>query len=89
MTRYRRHETLRLTALEGEGVVLHMGTRTYFTVTETGLTILEALVVPKTLPELVAVITSEYDVDDEHAETTVKAFLDRCIASTLIIEESS
>ena len=33
--RYQRHPDLRLTALEGEGVVLHLKERRYFTVNET------------------------------------------------------
>ena len=37
VTRYQRHPDLRLTALEGEGVVLHLKERRYFTVNETGL----------------------------------------------------
>lgn len=84
-TQYRRHDDIRLTALEGEGVVLHMGERRYFTVTETGLVILEALKSPRTFNELVDAITSEYDVTPEHAERSVRAFLDQCMKSSLII----
>ena len=53
-TRYQRHHAIRLTDLAGEGVVLHLGSRSYFTVTETGLVILEALKQPRTFDELVA-----------------------------------
>ena len=40
MTRYRRHPELRLTALEGEGVALHLGTRRYYSVSESGVDLL-------------------------------------------------
>ena len=40
---YSRHPELRLTAVEDEGVVLHLGSLRYFTVNETGRTILQAL----------------------------------------------
>ncbi len=86
--RYHRHADLRLTALEGEGVVLHMGTRTYFTVTETGLSILETLIEPKTFDELVAAIMAEYEVESGRAVDSVRGFLDRCLAASLILEQA-
>lgn len=88
-TQYRRHADIRLTALEGEGVVLHMGERRYFTVTETGLVILEALKSPRTFDDLVAAITNEYDVSVEHAQKSVQAFLDQCLQSSLIVENAA
>lgn len=83
---FRRHDDIRLTAMEGEGVVLHMGERRYFTVTETGLVILEALKSPRTFEQLVEAITNEYDVSAEHAATSVQAFLDQCLKSSLVVE---
>ena len=47
-TVYSRHADLRLTAVDDEGVVLHLGSLRYFTVNETGLTILKALTEPRT-----------------------------------------
>ncbi len=87
-TRFRRHTDIRLTALEGEGVVLHMGSRSYFTVTETGLTILEAIAEPKTFDEVVDAVTNDYDVERARAADSVRAFLDRCLASALVIEQA-
>lgn len=87
--RYHRDADLRLTALDGEGVVLHMGARRYFTVSETGLVILEAMVAPKTFEELVEAITSVYEVERPHAEASVRVFLDQCLASALIHETSA
>lgn len=88
MKQYRRHADIRLTALEGEGVVLHMGARRYFTVSETGLIILEALKQPQSFAQLVDAITAEYDVTQEKAECSVQAFLDQCVAAAVITEES-
>lgn len=85
--RYRRHPDLRLTALAGEGVALHVGARRYFTVNQTGLTILEALTTPRTLDELVERVLDEYEVPGEEAEATVRAFLDQCLASRLLEPE--
>jgi hypothetical protein len=81
-----RHADIRLTTLEGEGVVLHMGSRRYFTVTETGLTILEALKTPRTFEQLVDAIIADYDVGRERATNSVRQFVDRCKDASLILE---
>jgi hypothetical protein len=86
-TFYSRNPELRLTAIDGEGVVLHLGSMRYFSVNETGLTILKALETPKSLADLVAAVTDEYDVTDEIAESTTRAFLAKCGASKLLVEE--
>ncbi len=84
--RYRPHPDLRLSSLEGEGVVLHLGSRRYFTVSKTGLVILEALSSPRTLDELVAVVVEKYTITVEHATASVHGFLDRCREANLITE---
>jgi hypothetical protein len=85
--RYRRHSDLRITSLEGEGVVLHLGERRYFSVNDTGLTLLEATRDPRTFDELVASLVSEYEVSEEEAAATTRKFLDQCLASKVILEE--
>ena len=87
MLRYARHPDLRLTALEGEGVALHLGTRRYYSVSESGLDILEALAAPKTLAELVALLTAKYDVTVEQAEVTTREFLERGLSTGTLTAE--
>ncbi len=82
--RYTRHPDIRLTALAGEGVVLHLGSRRYFTVNETGLSILNALEQPSTFDQLVAAVCAEFDVDETTASATTLAFVDHCIQSDVI-----
>ncbi len=82
-----RHPELRLTSVEDEGVVLHLGSLRYFTVNETGRTILEALEQPRTLDELVKAITDEFDVTDALAESTAREFLDHCQSAKLLHTE--
>jgi hypothetical protein len=84
--RYRRHPDLRLTALEGEGVVLHLASREYFTVSETGLAILEPLERECTLDELVDSLVERYEVTRDQARESVRAFLDECLAEDLVLE---
>ena len=82
--RYRRHTDLRLTALEGEGIVLHLKERRYFTVNETGLVLLEALKEPRSFAELVAALLREYEVSEDTATETTKAFLDQCLGAAVV-----
>ncbi len=85
--RYSRHPDVRLTALEGEGVVLHLGTRRYFSVTETGLAILEALETPQTAEDLARALGARYAVTSDHAVASVQAFLERCRTLDVLLEE--
>ena len=81
---YRRHSDIRLTALEGEGVVLHLKERRYFSVNETGLVLLEALKQPRTFDELVAELLREYEVTEETAISTTREFLDHCLTTAVV-----
>ena len=82
--RYARHPNVRTTALEGEGVALHLDSRRYFTLNETGLALLEALAEPRTLDELVRVLTERFDVSAEDAAATTRAFLGQCVAAGVV-----
>lgn len=81
---YRRHPELRVAALEGEGVVLHLGTRRYYTVSESGLAILEALATPHTGDDLVALLRARYEVTADAAAASVDRFLDGCRRADLL-----
>jgi len=87
MIRYTRHHELRLTALEGEGVVLHLGSRRYYSVSESGLDLLEALRTPHTLAELVGVLTTKYTVSSAEAESATRAFVEQGQRSGLLTAE--
>ena len=86
---YARHPDLRLTALEGEGVALHLGTRRYYSVSESGLDILEALAAPKTLDELVAVLTAKYEVTLEQATASAGEVLEQALRSGMVTVEDA
>jgi Coenzyme PQQ synthesis protein D (PqqD) len=87
--RYKRHPELRLADVEGDGVVLHLGTRRYFSVSESGLALLQALEAPRTIPELVEVLLERYEVTPEQAEASVRQFLDTCRTAELLVEEGT
>lgn len=86
-TVFARHPDLRVTRVANEGMVLHLGTRRYFSVNETGISILEALETPRSLSEVVTAMTSEYDVTPQDAEATAMEFLDRCVDAGLLRRE--
>ncbi|HEU5262497.1 MAG TPA: PqqD family protein [Gemmatimonadales bacterium] len=83
--RYKRHPELRLSELEGEGVVLHLGTRRYFTLSESGLAMLEALAAPRSVDDLVQLLRGRYEVTAERAAEDVHEFLDRCREADLLV----
>lgn len=85
--RYKQHPELRLTEVEDEGVVLHLGTRRYFSVTESGLIILKALESPRTFDELVAALLDEYEVSEEEATSSAREFVDKCVEAKLLQTE--
>lgn len=88
-TRYHRRPELRLAPLEGEGVVLHLGTRRYYTVSESALTILEALAAPCTFEDLVACLLARYEVTPDHAAASVRRFLDGCRQADLLVNQEA
>jgi hypothetical protein len=85
--RYTRHPDLRLADVEGDGVVLHLGTRRYFSVSESGLVLLQALETPRSVQDLVQVLLERYEVSPEQAEASVRQFLDTCRVADLLLEE--
>ncbi len=88
-THYSRHPDLRLTELEGEGIVLHLGSRKYFSVSETGLLVLNALDSgPSTEGKLLGKLLEEYDVSPEIAEKNLREFLGRCLDARLLSKVS-
>ena len=83
--RYRCHDDLRMTELEDEGVVLHLGSRRYFTVSETGVAILEALKEQSSMAELVEHLLQHYDVSHKQASESVRKFIERCTEAKLVV----
>ena len=79
---------MRLTALEGEGVALHLGTRRYYSVSESGLDLLDALTEPRTLEQLVQVLTSKYEVTVAQATDSAREFVEHGVRTgVLVVEE--
>lgn len=85
---YLRHPDVRLADVEGDGVVLHLGSRRYFSVSESGLLLLQALEEPRTVADLTRVLEEQYEVTTEQAEASVRQFLDTChVADLLVVED--
>lgn len=54
--------------LENEAVVLHLGKGMYYGLNPVGATVWNALQQPKTIAELVAIVTGEFDVEEARCE---------------------
>lgn len=88
-TRYRLHASVRITALDSEGVALHLDTHRYFTINATGLTLLEALAEPRTSDELAAALVAGYDVGTPEAAATARAFIEQCLQRGVVVSVDS
>ena len=88
-TCYHRHPGLRLTSVEDEGIVLHLDTRQYFSVNETGLLILDALRRPQSADELVGVLRERYDVAADYARESILRFLASCQGRELVVRQDA
>jgi hypothetical protein len=76
---------MRVTALEGEGVALHLDTHRYYTLNGTGLRVLEALADSRSAPELGALLAAAYDVSAHDAEAATRAFLEQCETRGVVV----
>jgi hypothetical protein len=85
--RYRRGDSVRVAALETEGVLLHLGTRRYYTISESALALLEYLAAPRTADELATFLLDRYELTPERAATCVREFLERCRRAEVVCEE--
>ena len=88
-TYYRQHPGLRLTSVEDEGIVLHLDSRRYFSVNETGLLILDTLRRPQSAEQLVGVLLERYQVTAEHARDCVVRVLTSCEDSQLVVQDDA
>ena len=87
---YQRHPGLRLTSVEDEGIALHLDTRRYFSVNETGLLILDTLQTsPKSADELVDALLERYDVERDHVRESILRFLTSCQGSELVVRRDT
>lgn len=82
----RQHPRCLLTELtDGTGVLLHLDSKFYYTLNETGLFVWKALGRGERDPgALVRLLCDEFDVDDETARHDIGALLDDLIAEGLV-----
>lgn len=82
---YQRHPGLRLTSVEDEGIVLQLDTRSYYSVNETGLLILEALRQPRSADQLVDALLERYVATPQYARECILQFLASCHGNQLVV----
>ena len=71
-------------AVEDGAVVLHMGTKRYYSLNETGTFVWRRLEDGVPRPEIVARVVEEYDVGIVEAEMAVTRLLDELVQEKLI-----
>jgi hypothetical protein len=85
MTRYRIRDDVKVAALAGEGVVLHLDDRRYFTVNPTALVLLQALAEPKSRAELRDALMEHFEVSADRADEGVDTFLKACERAQFLV----
>ena len=84
---YRCSPDIRVTELDEEGIVLNLANRRYFTVSSSGLLILNALKTEQTFDHVVDLLLDTYNVTREEASESVTSFLAQCSANGMVIVE--
>jgi hypothetical protein len=77
------------THLEGEAVLLHMGTKQYFRLNRTGAHIWKALEKGTGAAAIAQSLAETFDVSAAEAESAVRAMLDEFAANALISETAA
>jgi hypothetical protein len=70
--------------IEGEAVLMHTGTETYFALDPVGTTIWKLLVETPDLEAVHASLIDVYDVSAERAEADLRAFVEQLLAARLL-----
>lgn len=68
----------------GDRALLHMEKNTYFTLNPTAAELWAALSEPRTLDEMVAVITEKFDVTDEVCRPDLAQILDQMVEADVV-----
>jgi hypothetical protein len=68
----------------GESVLLHLDTKTYFSLNETGSTIWSLLEGGRSLTEVADALTEQYDVSRDQASASVLALVQQLLDENLV-----
>lgn len=71
-----------------EAVLVDLNTKRYYTLNETAMLVWRALEQRRSLPEIVAELTTTYDVTAEHAATSIERLLASLTAHRLLRDGS-
>lgn len=69
---------------DGESVLLHLITRQYYTLNETGSHMWRCLEAGKTLAEIIDEFSLEYEIDEDRSQEVVFAYVDELETQGLI-----
>jgi hypothetical protein len=70
--------------LQGEAVILHLGTGTYFGLNEVGTRVWQLITERRTLREVCAAVAEEFDAPADRIERDVAALVDQLLGRDLL-----
>jgi hypothetical protein len=70
--------------LQGEAVILHLGTGIYFGLDEVGTRAWQLIVEHRPLAEVCALLAAEFDAPADRIERDITAFVDQLLAKDLL-----
>ena len=73
--------------LDGEAIIINLVTGSYYSTTGAGATIWQAIENRPTIPQIVALLTAEYDVDERVAREDVDRLLEELKREDLVLFE--
>lgn len=86
-TRLRGAEDVVFTAMEDEAVLLHLGTRKYYGLNETGLRVWQMMQVGATVRDIAESLSNEYEVNVDEALEAVIHLCEELLAEKLVCLE--
>lgn len=72
------------TLVEGETIVLHLESGTYFSLNEVGAVVWAALDEPRTLRDLSVRVMAEYEVDEARCATDIQSLVEKLLDEKMI-----
>lgn len=84
---YRQNPDMVTTEMDGDVVMMHIGTGEYYSIQGTGARIWELASAPIAEVDLVKTICEEYDVGEAACTTDVRGFLTELIEAGLILND--
>ncbi|MEL7588578.1 MAG: PqqD family peptide modification chaperone [Prolixibacteraceae bacterium] len=89
MEKYSRNDQIIDGELDDHQVMMHLERGKYFGLNPVGKRIWDLIEAPKSFRELTDILLEEFDVTKEQCEQEVRTFLDKAVASAIIVKSEA